>query len=62
MHTRHTAATRLGEAGCSDEHIRAVTGHASREVVGRYVQPNATTARAAIATLTRNRKSPVDGK
>ena len=51
MHLRHTAATRLGEAGCSDELIRAVTGHKSRGVVARYVRPTDTMARAAIAKL-----------
>jgi integrase len=51
MHLRHTAATRLGEAGCGDDLIRAVTGHKSRAVVARYVKPNDTMSKAAIARL-----------
>lgn len=59
MHLRHTAATRLGEAGCSDDLIRAVTGHKDRGVVGRYVTPNDTMARAAITKLIEHRRKPV---
>lgn len=55
MHLRHTAATRLGEAGCGDDLIRAVTGHKSRGVVARYVKPNDTMARAAIERLREHR-------
>jgi len=36
----------LGEAGCTDEEIRAITGHADRAVVARYVRPN-----TAMATM-----------
>jgi integrase len=58
LHLRHTAATRLGEAGYSQDLIRAVTGHASLAVVQRYVRPTETMARAAITKLQehRNRK------
>jgi integrase len=56
MHLRHTAATRLGEAGCSDDLIRAVTGHKDRGTVGRYVTPNDTMARAAITRLIEHRR------
>jgi integrase len=62
MHLRHTAATRLGEAGCADDLIRAVTGHKDRGTVGRYVKPNSTMARAAIATLIRNRNGTATEK
>lgn len=51
MHLRHTAATRLGEAGCSDELIQAVTGHKTRQTLGRYVKPTDVMSRAAIAKL-----------
>jgi integrase len=48
---RHTMATMLGEAGCTDEEIRAITGHADRAVVARYVRPNTAMAENAIAKL-----------
>jgi integrase len=48
---RHTMATMLGEAGCTDEEIRAITGHADRAVVARYVRPNTAMATNAIAKL-----------
>jgi integrase len=48
---RHTMATVLGEAGCTDEEIRAITGHADRAVVARYVRPNTAMATNAIAKL-----------
>lgn len=35
-HLRHTALTRLGEAGASLEELRAVAGHSSYDVVARY--------------------------
>jgi integrase len=55
---RHTMATMLGEAGCSDEEIRAITGHSDRAVVARYVKPNTVMARSAIAKLELHRKVP----
>ena len=56
MHLRHTAATRLGAAGCSDEEIRSITGHKSRSVVAAYVKPDSTMAENAIARLKDHRK------
>lgn len=56
MDLRHTAATRLGDAGCSDELIRSVTGHLDRRVVGRYVKPDSTMAKAAIEKLMAHRR------
>jgi integrase len=55
---RHTMATMLGEAGCTDEEIRAITGHLDRAVVARYVRPNTAMARNAIAKLEEHRKRP----
>jgi integrase len=55
MHLRHTAATRLGEAGCTESEIRAITGHTSDEIK-RYVRPNSTMARAAIAKFEEHRR------
>ncbi|MDE1968361.1 MAG: tyrosine-type recombinase/integrase [Alphaproteobacteria bacterium] len=56
MDLRHTAATRLGEAGCADDIIRAVTGHKDRTVVARYVRLTGTMARAAINKLLDQRR------
>lgn len=56
MHLRHTAATRLGAAGCPETLIQAITGHQDRGVLGRYVQPDDTMARAAITKLLDHRK------
>lgn len=36
---RRTAATELGQAGATDDEIRSVTGHRSREMVSVYVLP-----------------------
>jgi integrase len=55
---RHTMATMLGEAGCTDEEIRAITGHADRAVVARYVRPNTAMATNAIAKLETHRNKP----
>jgi integrase len=55
---RHTMATMLGEAGCTDEEIRAITGHADRAVVARYVRPNTAMAENAIAKLETHRNKP----
>ena len=50
MHFRHTAATRLGDAGCTEDEIRAVTGHQS-DAIRRYVKSTGTMAGAAIEKL-----------
>lgn len=51
MTLRHTGATWLGIAGATDDELRAVTGHQTRAVVARYVRPDETMARAAVAKL-----------
>ena len=48
---RHTLATALGAAGCTDDQIRAITGHLTRGVVARYVQPDQTFADGAMKRL-----------
>jgi len=48
---RRTLATALGEAGCTDDQIRAITGHQTREVVAVYVRPNNAFADAAMKRL-----------
>ncbi|WP_428247270.1 tyrosine-type recombinase/integrase [Ferrovibrio sp.] len=52
---RRSGATRLGDAGCTDDEIRAITGHKTRNVVSRYVRPTTTQADNAmdkVASLT----------
>jgi integrase len=53
---RHTAASRLYEAGCSVEEIMAITGHTTESMVRRYTKRarRAERARAAIIKLTEN--------
>ena len=59
---RHTLATALGAAGCTDDQIRAVTGHVTRGVVARYVQPNQTFADGAMKLLqTARRRGQLKG-
>jgi hypothetical protein len=41
----------LGAAGCTDDQIRAVTGHQTREVVAVYVRPDRKFAEGAIKRL-----------
>jgi integrase len=48
---RRTLATALGAAGCTDDQIRAVTGHQTRAVVAVYVRPNSTFAEGAMERL-----------
>ena len=43
---RRTAATELGQAGATDDEIRAVTGHQSKIVAGEYVLPDDRMAKA----------------
>ncbi len=53
---RRTAATNLGRAGCTDDEIRAVTGHKTRAVVAVYVRPDNRYADNALAKLARARQ------
>lgn len=59
---RRTLATALGAAGCTDDQIRAVTGHKTRSVVAVYVRPDHTYAEGAIRRLARNRRRSHPGK
>lgn len=54
---RRTAATEMGEAGATDDELRAMTGHLSRNVVSVYVKPTPTMAEAAQSKRTRARKA-----
>lgn len=51
MGLRHTAAQKLGDAGCTEDEIRSITGHKSRQVVSTYVKPSVTMAQSAITKL-----------
>lgn len=57
---RRTAATEMGEAGATDDELRAMTGHLSRNVVAVYVKPTPTMAEAAQTKRTRHRKSKTE--
>ncbi len=48
---RRTLATALGAAGCSEDQIRAITGHKSRNVLSVYVRPDRTFAEGAMRKL-----------
>ncbi len=58
---RRTLATALGAAGCSDDQMRAITGHKTREVVGVYVRPDQTFAKGAFQRLQRATKRNAAG-
>lgn len=53
---RRTLATALGAAGCTDDQIRAVTGHKTRAVVAVYVRPDRTFATGAMDRLEKARR------
>ena len=46
---RRTGATLLGNSSCSEDEIRAVTGHQSRQILNTYVKTNREMAAAAQA-------------
>jgi integrase len=54
---RRTLATALGAAGCTDDQIRSITGHQTREVVAVYVRPNDAFAKGAMGRLQRARRN-----
>jgi integrase len=45
---RRTGATEMAEAGCTEDELRAVTGHQSRDVLSIYVRPTVRLAAAGI--------------
>jgi integrase len=55
---RRTAATEIGDGGATDDQIRAVTGHRSRNVVAVYVRPTGTQAAAAQKGRKRTKGQP----
>lgn len=46
---RRTGATEMAEAGCTEDELRSVTGHQSRDVLSIYVRPTKTLAQAGIS-------------
>ena len=44
---RRSGATLLGNSGCTEDEIRSITGHKSRQVVSRYVLPTTVMASSA---------------
>lgn len=45
---RRTGATEMAEAGCTEDELRSVTGHQSREILATYVRPTTKLATSAI--------------
>lgn len=45
---RRTGATEMAEAGCTEDELRSVTGHQSRDVLSIYVRPTVRLAAAGI--------------
>jgi len=45
---RRTGATEMAEAGCTEDELRSVTGHQSRDVLSIYVRPTKKLAAAGI--------------
>jgi integrase len=45
---RRTGATEMAEAGCTEDELRAVTGHKSRDVLSTYVRPTKKLAASGI--------------
>ena len=45
---RRTGATEMAESGCTEDELRAVTGHQSRDVLSIYVRPTVRLAAAGI--------------
>ena len=55
---RYAAAVELAEAGCSDEMIQSITGHATHAMVAKYAGPARQKARAKAAQGARERNAP----
>lgn len=45
---RRTGATEMAESGCTEDELRAVTGHQSREILATYVRPTTKLATSAV--------------
>ena len=53
---RHTAATRLADAGCNDREIASIIGHRTASMIARYTQRADQRARARAAVLKLERR------
>ena len=45
---RRTGATEMAESGCTEDELRSVTGHQSREILATYVRPTTRLATSAV--------------
>ena len=45
---RRTGATEMAESGCTEDELRSVTGHQSREILATYVRPTTKLATSAV--------------
>ena len=60
---RHTAATKMSEAGVSESTMLALMGHMSRAMLERYSHIRMAAKREAVEALTSRRRSPIpDGQ
>jgi len=57
MDLRRSGLTELGNAGATDDEIRSVSGHLTREIVARYVLPSDVQAAHALKKRRRARTS-----
>jgi len=46
---RRTGATEMAEAGCTEDELRSVTGHKSRDILSIYVRPTVKLAQAGVS-------------
>lgn len=46
---RRTGATEMAEAGCTEDELRSVTGHQSRDVLSIYVRPTRKLAKSGVS-------------
>ena len=60
MDLRRSGMTELADAGATDDELRAVSGHKTRNVVSMYVMPSGTQAGAALSKRARARKRLVN--
>lgn len=54
---RRSGLDEAGDAGATDDELRSLSGHASREVVAHYVKPNRTKAASAVRKRQQHRRN-----
>jgi hypothetical protein len=62
MDLRRSGLTELGEAGATDDELRSVSGHKTREMVAAYVLPTDVQAGNALKKRRRSRKMDIRPK